>query len=248
MEPGSHQWKKAEERADATRRQYMKVGLLLQGLADRTTILHPHPAQGLNLLDQNAIDDGRVVLVPDAEDAYALGDGSERFTHWHTRVNSQLRPGMRIIVASRSRDFRDLAYNHEDYRRGHSRLHPTTADAPNPTTVHTIEERRPDGGLVIRYARKDEVWTDQGPRPARVRASCTVRADDSFVLAYDAADPDLLRAFLRNRVDRAHYLDMVPVINAALAAKTEERAAEAPFRQMAVGMLMQDTGVPVDEA
>ncbi|MFD0069559.1 hypothetical protein, partial [Streptomyces sp. NPDC127574] len=101
---------------------------------------------------------------------------------------------------------------------------------------------------MIRYARKDEVWTDQGPRPARVRASCTVRADDSFVLAYDAADPDQLRTFLRNRVDRTHYLDMVPVINAALAAKIQERAAEAPFRQMTVGMLMQDTGVPVDEA
>ncbi|MFI6340737.1 hypothetical protein [Streptomyces sp. NPDC050535] len=248
LEPGSHQWEKAEETADATRRQYMKVGLLLQGLADRTTILHPHPEQGLNLLDQNAIDAGRVVLVPDAEDAYALGDGSERFTNWHKRVNAQLRTGMRIIVASRSTAFRDLAYGREDYRRGHSRLHPPTADAPSPGTVHTIEERRPDGGLVIRYARADEVWTDRGPRPARVRASCTVRADDSFVLAYDAADPDLLRAFLRNRVDRAHYLDMVPVINAALAAKAQERAAEAPFRQMAVGMLMQEAGVRVEEA
>ncbi|MFG2422646.1 hypothetical protein ACGFWD_26780 [Streptomyces sp. NPDC048448] len=246
--PGSHQWKKAEEAADATRRQYMKVGLLLQGLADRTTVLHPHPGQGLNLLDQDAIDDGRVVLVPDAEDAYALSDGSERFTDWHKRVNAQLRPGMRVIVASRSTAFRDLAYGREDYRRGHSRLHPPTADAPSPDMVHTIEERRADGGLVIRYARADEVWTDRGPRPARVRASCTVRADDSFVLAYDAADPDLLRAFLRNRVDRAHYLDMVPVINAALAAKVQERAAEAPFRQMAVGMLMQDAGVRVDEA
>lgn len=248
LEPGSLQWKKAEEEADATRRQYMKVGLLLQGLVDRTTILHPHPEEGLTLLDQDAIDAGRVVLIPDAEDSYALGDGSEQFVDWQKRVNSQLRPGMRVIVATRSEAFRQLAYGRDDYRRGHSRLHPATADAPSPGTVYTIEQRRPDGGLVIRYERPDEVWTDRGLRPARVRASCTVRAEDSFVLAYDAAEPDLLRAFLRNRVDRVHYLDMVPVINAALAAKEEERAAEAPFRQMVVGMLMQQSGESLAEA
>lgn len=242
LEPGSLQWKQAEEAADATRRQYMKVGLLLQGLVDRTTILHPHPEQGLNLLDQDAIDAGRVVLVADAEDSYALGDGSERFVDWQKRVNSQLRTGMRVVVASRSEAFRELAYGHDDYRRGHPRLHPATADAPDPGTVHTIEQRRPDGGLVIRYQRPDEVWTDQGLRAAKVRASCTVRAEDPFVLAYDAVEPDVLRSFLRNRVDRVHYLDMVPVINAAVAAKEQERTAEAPFRQMVIGMLMQEPG------
>ncbi|MFJ8158502.1 hypothetical protein [Streptomyces sp. NPDC094468] len=248
VEPGSLQWKQAEERADATRRHYMKAGLLLQGLADRTTILHPHPASGLNLLDQDAIDAGRVVLVPDAEDAYALGDGSERFTDWQRRVNTQLRPGMRIIVAAQSEAFRDLRYRSDDYRRGHSRLHPPTANAPAPGTVYSVEERRPDGGLVIRYPRTDDVWDDNGPRPARVRASCTVYASDPFVLAFDSADPETLRAFLRNRVDRAHYLDMVPVINAALTAKTQEYQDEEPFRQMVSGMLMQHNGVPADEA
>ncbi|MET8411730.1 hypothetical protein ABZV34_27155 [Streptomyces sp. NPDC005195] len=238
LEPGSRQWERAQEQADATRRQYMKVGLLLQGLADRTTILHPHPACGLNLLDQEAIDAGRVVLVPDAEDNYALGDGSERFTDWHKRVNAQLRPGMRVIVATRSEAFRDLAYGRDDYRHGHSRLHPAAASAPDPATVHTIEQRRPDGGLVIRYERPDEVWGARGPRAAKVRASCTVFAADPFLLAYDAADPDLLRSFLRNRTDREHYLDMVPVINAALAAKERERTDEEPFRQMVCGLLM----------
>ncbi|MFJ8785814.1 hypothetical protein [Streptomyces sp. NPDC102476] len=248
LEPGSLQWKKAEEKADATRRQYMKVGLLLQGLVDRTTILHPYPEQGLNLLDQDAIDAGRVVLIPDAEDSYALGDGSERFVDWQKRVNAQLRPGMRVIVASRSEAFRQLAYGRDDYQRGHSRLHPATADAPSPGTIYTIEQRRPDGGLVIRYERTDEIWTDEGLRPARIRASCTVRAEDPFLLAYDAADPDLLRTFLRNRVDREHYLDMVPVINTAVTAKEQERVAEAPFRQMVIGMLMQQSGVSLAEA
>lgn len=248
MEPGSMQWKLAEEKADSTRRHYMKVGLLLQGLVDRTTILHPLPAQGLNLLDQAAIDDGRVVLIPDAEDSLALGDGREPFKAWQARINANLRPGMRIIVATRTEAFRSLAYGREDRRYGHPRLHPAGADAPDPDTIHVIESRRPDGSLVIRYERTDDVWTDRGRRPSRVRASCTVRADDAFVLAYDAADPDLMRSFLRNRVDRVHYLDMVPVINAAIAAKQEERAAEAPFRQMAVGMLMQHTGADLDQA
>ncbi|WP_328373091.1 hypothetical protein OG800_49655 (plasmid) [Streptomyces sp. NBC_00445] len=248
LQPGSLQWKDAEEKANATRRHYMKVGLLLQGLVDRTTILHPHPEDGLNLLDQDAIDAGRVVLIPDAEDSYALGDGSERFADWQQRINTQLRPGMRVIVATKSEAFRDLSYGHSDYRSGHPRLHPTTAEAPDPATVYTIEQRRPDGGLIIRYERTDEVWRDGGPRPAKVRASCTVRAEDPFLLAYDEADPAQLRAFLRNRVDREHYVDMVPVINAAIAAKEEERTVEAPFRQMVVGMLMQKHAGSLAEA
>lgn len=248
LEPGGLRWRDAEEKADATRRHYMSVGLLLQGLADRTTILHPHPDGGLDLLDQDAIDAGRVLLIPDAEDAYALTDGSERFTDWQRRVNKQLRPGMRIIVATRSQAFRDHAYGRDSYRRGHSRLHPTTADYPAPDTVHTIEERRPDGGLVIRYHRTDDVFATDGVRPAKVRASCTVYADDPFVLAYDSADPHQLRAHLRNRSDRTHYLDMVPVINAALAAKTAERAAEQPFRAMVAGQLMQHTGLDTEDA
>ncbi|MFE9687639.1 hypothetical protein [Streptomyces sp. NPDC006285] len=68
-----------------------------------------------------------MVLIPDAEDTYMLGDGYERFTAWQQRVNSQLRPGMRIIVTSKSDAFRQLAYGQDDYRRGHSRLHPSAA-------------------------------------------------------------------------------------------------------------------------
>ena len=248
LEPGSFGWDEAEKRADATRRQYMKVGLLLQGLADRTTILHPHPKEGMNLLDQGAIDAGRILLIPDAEDSYALGDGSERFADWRKRINAHLRPGMRVIVASDSEAFRGLEYDHRDYQHGHARLHPKTSNYPNPKIVYTIEQRRPDGGLVIRYERTDEVWSNERSRPAKTRASCTVYAEDSFVLAYDAADPDLLRSFLRNRTDRVRYLDMVPVINIAIAAKKQEQAAETPFRQMVVGMLMQQPGVDLTEA
>jgi len=51
IEPGTLAWERAEEAADARKRHYMRVGLILQGLADRTTVFHPQPESGINFLD-----------------------------------------------------------------------------------------------------------------------------------------------------------------------------------------------------
>src|SRR5690606_31908201 len=95
MEPGSAEWAKAEERASARTRHYMKVALLLQGLLDRTTVFHPH--DGASFLDQSHYDSGRVRVILDGENA--VTDGRPSFAVWRRERCAQMHAGMLVIGA-----------------------------------------------------------------------------------------------------------------------------------------------------
>lgn len=236
LEPGSHGWQQAEEKQGARERHYMKVALILQGLIDRTTVFHPLPAPGISLLKQDSYDAGHVVLID--EDENALGTGRQPFREWLREHNAELRPGMRIVGAFNSEDFRQYRY---ERNAGHERITPSGAAYPESHVLHHIDERRADGGLVFRYERVgDIVWDDwdTGPRPPKTRATCTVYATDEFIIPVDLVDEADMLAYLQSRTERHNYLSMFPVLKAAIRVKREERAAEEPFRVMLAGRLM----------
>lgn len=247
VQPGSDQWLELEKIASAKRRHYMRIMLVLQGVVDRTTTWQPLPdGPHLSLMDVRAQEDGRVVLIQDDEDSMLLGDGAESFTHWQQRMNKQLRPGLRI-VGDWSRRY-DREY--DDYDK--SRVHPRGAQGLDAKTPYLLEKRR-EGGLVFYFERTDKVYRRDVPVPGKPgytyasphpveatrRASFLVYPDDQWVLPYDLASTTDLERFLASRQERSkHFLRMVPVIRAALAAKQAEAETEAPFRELLAGMLV----------
>ncbi|WP_048545312.1 hypothetical protein [Nostocoides jenkinsii] len=76
LEPGSAAWVRAESLADAKRRHFMRLMLVIQGLVDRSACLLPQPDGGLNVMSLAAQDSGRVILLD--EEAKALGDSRPR--------------------------------------------------------------------------------------------------------------------------------------------------------------------------
>lgn len=258
LEPGSQEWLKLEARADERRRHYMRIMLVLQGLLDRTSAWAPLPEGGVNLLDVRAQTSGKVVLLADDEDSMLLTDGRESFRDWQTRLNAQLRTGLRVIGAFRSSDFDDLRRDWNDrWSSDHPRLHPSSAPNP-PSEVPLLIEGQRAGGFVVRYERTDQVWRRNVPVPGRPgyvypqkavtptqRASCVIKADDTFVLPFDLATVQDLRYYLASRTERGtHFLTMVPVLRAALAAKEAEAAQEAPFRQLLTDRLLAEGADP----
>lgn len=259
--PGSEEWLAMEKIADGRRRHYMRIMLVLQGLIDRTPAWHPLPPGGINLLSVQAQDDGRVVLIQDAEESIQLTDGRESFRAWQRRLNGLLRPGLRLIGDWHNADFSHL---HEKDWRGRSfnpRVRPETClSLPDPTVPHLIEDRR-DGGLVIRFERTDLVYRRNVPVPDKPgyvyrgehsvepsrRASVLVMPDDTWVLPYDLVTVPDLEYYLNSRDNRSkHFLSMVPTIRAALAAKKAEAETEAPFREF-LGRLLIAEGVEEDQ-
>ena len=252
LKPGSSEWMKAEKAADARQRHYMRVALIMQGLVERTTVFHPLPAPDISFLGPEAYDAGYVRIVTDAE--FALTTGRESFREWQTRLNAELRTGMRIVGNFRGEGWRavDEAYDYAGKKRygEHSRRGPVTAPDPPSNTILTIEKRKNDGGLVCFYERTDmkrvKRWVPDEGRPGwgweryveepyKTRASVTVYPEDRFILPFDLVDIPTMETLINSRLERTDYLDMVPTIKAAIIAKQEEYDLEAPFRMLIRG-------------
>lgn len=257
VKPGSAEWMELEKAADAKRRHYMRLMLVLQGILDRTTALHPLPGGTVNLMDVRAQDNGQVILIQDDENSLQLTDGHESFAAWQERLNAQMRPGMRIVANFTSEGF--LGHRpHDAHGRitpwENTRLSPTKASTPQSGDPYLLEGRRGDG-FFFRYERTDEIWKRDVPVPDRPgyvyrtempvapsrRASCMVKASDDWVIPFDLATVDDLRYFLNSRTERSkHFLSLVPVVQAALDAKEAESAQEGPFRSLLGDMLAHE--------
>lgn len=260
LEPGDDGYDQAAERAAYRERDYTRMGLILQGLGERTAVFHPLPAEGLHFLDGSAAQRGDVIFIRDAE--RTMGKGDEDFDTWLRRVNGELQVGMRIVGAFHGYDGnfrRENEYERRegDNRRGHSRLSPPAASYPKDDEAHTLESRYREGFKFL-YQRTDTRWGYR-PNPDRPgyemwteleyekRASCTIYPEDRFILAVDTTDREQMEGFLRDRLQRHHYLDMFPLLSRAIAFKRAEEEAEAPFCDLLRGELMKE-GVSADDA
>jgi len=83
LRPGSKSFIEAMDRADAIRRHYLRLLMVLQGLVDRTLLLAPFPRdQRPNLLDPDSWGD-QIRFVRDAEDV--VTDGRPTFRECSAR-------------------------------------------------------------------------------------------------------------------------------------------------------------------
>lgn len=243
--PGSDEWLKLEKVADAKRRHYMRVIMVLQGIVDRTTVWAPLPPEGVNFLDVRSQDLGRVVLIQDGDTSIQLGDGHETFADYQKRLNGLLRPGLRIIGNWDNDEMHGERRDAEKYN-GTWRVRPRHANLPQADVPHLIEARE-DRYLIIRYPRTGVIYSGYDITEPKNRASCQVDAQaDKWVLPFDLTEVKDLEYFLNSREERGkHFLTMVPTVRAALAAKQDEAQTEAPFRVL-LGQLLMNEGAEAE--
>lgn len=247
LDPESIDFEKAEAQAEAHQRHYMRMGLVLQGLVERTTVFHPLPGEKVSFLTPESHERGEVVFILDGE--RTIGSGREPFLEWQRRLNGQLEVGMRIVGTFYGNDFRE-ADDYPSYS-GHSRLHPDTAKRPESLAPHVIETKT-EGGFIIRYDRGEILpggyYSHEPARPAKVRASCRLRPTDRFILPLDLVEVDELQEYLVARLERAEYSSMFPLIKAVIRVKEKEAAAEEPFRRLLEAEISRTHNVSVADA
>lgn len=265
--PGTPGWARAEQAQDAQQRHFMRIALVLQGLVDRTGVWHPLPPAGLNLLHPDTYAQGRAVLRTDAE--ALLTTGREPFYAWVTRLNAQLRPGMRIVGAFDTDAFaraggegRDGATYFPNKRiRPYSQAYsPSSYDATEAPPSHVIHRLQcwttcmGERGLAFHYPRTQEKWMrDEWGRSERrapkTRATAIIiPSEDTFVLPFDLVRVEEMERYLAARTERHAYTDMMPLLHAAVAAKRAEHAAEAPFRTLLAAEIARSAGVDITDA
>ena len=238
--PGSREWVQAEKVADAKTRHYMKVALILQGLVDRTAVLHPLPPAGLNLLGQDDYDRGAVVLIADNE--LAIGMGLPSFSDWQRERLDRLGVGRRVLG-----HFKE--YFGTDER---SRIHPKTASGPKKLVAHTITKKDAES-FYFSYDRSDSIWRPGEWQGSKAKTRAQYRLDrhpwgaQSYIPVDDVTVEEI-RYYLGSRSERHAYKDMFPALQAALAFKEAEDLAEAPFRSLLAAALVAESLAPEDSS
>ena len=251
LSPGTDAWMKAEKAAGARERHFMRIALVLQGLIDRTAVFAPLPKPGVSLLTPQDYDDGHVVLI--ADDENQLTTGRIPFYRWITALNSQLRTGMRVMITTGHNDWPERSRQRWSFNE-HPRLHPPRAESPETGAVYTLTRKgKRAGEFTFSYPRTEKVWIrnewgQEEERVPKTPASCTIRTSDPFVIPIDLVDVATMREYLGSRLERHAYVEMFPVLRAAIEFKEAEAAAEGPFRDLLAGQVAQNEDVTLDEA
>jgi hypothetical protein len=72
--------------------------------------------------------------------------------------------------------------------------------------------------------------------------------EDTFILPFDLVSVKEMENYLQLRSERHNYIDMLPLLKSAIAAKKQEEKSEEPFRKLIVGELMSKVGFDYEEA
>lgn len=243
LKPGSRGWDEAADKADERKRHFMRVALILQGLVDRTTVLRPLPPQGINFLDPRAHEKEHVRFIMDAENLLTDGRNYPPFRDWQKERNAQLAPGFRIIGAFSSFKFeKDTHKVEQKGERGytrveHSRINPSWGEYP-PSGVPLAVTSEVEKGKRFRCA-----FDPSEGSYREKRCSVEIRISDRYVLPFDLATIEDMEYYLHSRINREAYIDMFPVLKAAIYAKERELEEEAPFRELLIGKMAEITSL-----
>lgn len=243
LQPGTEAWEKAEKLSDLRTRHYMKVALLLEGIAERTTVLHPNT--GVSFLDQSHYDDGRVQIIMDGENALSMG--RKPFTEWQRDLMKSLREGMRIVGAFATRMH---TYSRKDSYSAQVRPEGAT---PSNSEIYIVKEHENTWHgwhWAFTFARHDSnIWDDElgDFRAPKTKGTGYLYGSEEWIVPLDLVSIEEIDYYLNSRTERHAYLNMIPTLRAARAILVAEREAEEPFRTALTGALTAG-GTSIDDA
>lgn len=197
-------------------KKYNRVALIIQGLYDRSLVLHPHPpvkswtAEGF---------DSAITLVNDSTTALNYGEPPD-FEAYRSRINSTLKTGSIVVgqqdawqaveaVKENARMDADYRHKRSDYRPRRYKPYgdPGPAD-PGPVASYS------KAGAVFKWAKARETnggsWKllpDQVTRTIRISPTKLLNVD-----AYQIGD---FKQFFQDPRTRARYLQWAPLLLAA---------------------------------
>jgi hypothetical protein len=196
----------------ATMREYNRIALVIQGLFDRSMVLHPHApvrswtAEGFETA---------ITLVRDADRALYAGDKPD-FEAYRARVNSSLDEGSIVYgaddfwaekeaikeCARRDRDWRDKsAYRPERFR---------PYGNPGPGILTRIETWSPRARKATFRWLRDKANSWRGEKIA-----CSLTVPESRLFNVSAYQPGDFKQFFADPRTRAEYLKWAPMLLAA---------------------------------
>ena len=200
----------AMRRVRAATLEHNRVAVIVQGLLDRSTCLHPHPPWRIWTPEGFA---AGVELVYDVSRAIAPGEAPD-FEEYRRQLNRGLRPGCHTIGQ------RDAWLVHmEDLYGDKARWRCEGRHGRGPGEIHRVHQVRRDGSYEFRWTRDRArpKWVDHPTRPGylkaefpeiEVRWSCAA----DRLTCVDAYTPGDFHLFFDDPRTRADYLEWAPIL------------------------------------
>lgn len=225
---------------------YQRQFIMMQGLIDRTDILHPLK-EHIKLMDLDldkttavrfVYDDGLLLAPP----------GHIPYKEWVTKINATIEEGSRIVV---------VGYGDREYKRYDNRFGYKSENLPasphkgvytvemkrNSKGIHTpwvgYQEEPPKEAMCIYYNPGDEInnWWDRDfiPHERKHNISYLINPKrDKFYLNFDAVTTKDIDYYLDSRLDRREYLKMMPMLWEVRKQKQKEEEEEHDFLLMVI--------------
>lgn len=235
--------------------RYQRQFIMLQGLIDRTEILHPiKETIRLATID---LDTTKLVRLIYDDGPSLVHKGHVPFLEWMKGINEKIDEGSRIVITGKgvreARRFDERFAEREDHRSGRElTYHLPSLPEAGLYTVYKKKKRpedkfgfrNPNWGpdvrelLCIRYNPGDEVrnmwdrWDDGHERKSNI--SYNILKDDDFILNFDEATIEDMEYYLNSRIDRRHYVTMMPILWELHQQKIKEAEKEQDFLLMIV--------------
>ena len=229
-ESGTHYWgsNKKEQIEDFIDR-YKFNFCLLQGLLDRSDVLAPH--HPVNLFT-DGLDSPYVEFIYDAG-VKKLTDGHPSYWEFVKEVNKDIKVGSRVLFLETYVAGTQERFDERFYSWSRNRDDDWGLPGRPSTGVYNIEKNSA-GEFVIKYmpTHEDDWWRET---ERKNRIAFKVYTDEREVLNYDALDLETVEYYLNNRVNRADYLDVMPMLESVHAKLVEETELEKSFIMMLKG-------------
>jgi len=194
---------------------------LLQGLLDRSDVLTPH--EPVNLFKEG-LESPYVNFVYDAE-YKRVGNGRPDYWQFVKEVNNDLKVGSRVIFLNEYVQGVQDRFDERYYSWRRDRDDDWGLPVKPNSGIYTLEKNSA-GDFVIKYLPPKNWWSEEDRKN---RIAFKVYTDNREILNYDALDLETVEYYLNNRINRADYLDIMPMLENVHKQLLLEQEKEASF-------------------
>lgn len=238
MQADEFQKESCKDEIQSANERYYRIILFLQGLMDHTEVFNPVP-DGVNLFKPESYA-GWVNLVYDDEPS--LTDGRLSYAEWLTRINDGIKRGSRIVYCAPDRN--DIGWHKGDLRsfanRHLMRFYENEFAIPDlPVSgIYTVDDVKYENQafLGFKYMPEDNGGFGYYSDTRKNRLTYRLRQEDK-IINYDRISLEDIEFYLNSRLERKHYLNVLPVLLEVRKSLLREQKQEDAFRWMMIGEL-----------
>ena len=237
MQANEFQKESCKDEIQSANERYCRIILFLQGLMDHTEVFNPVP-DGVNLFKPESYA-GWVNMVYDDEPS--LTDGRLSYAEWLIRINDGIKRGSRIVYCAPDRY--DIGWHKGDLRsfanRHLMRFYENEFAIPDlPVSgIYTVDDVKYENQafLGFKYMPEDNGFGYYSDA-RKNRLTFRLRHEDK-VINYDRISLEDIEFYLNSRLERKHYLNVLPVLLEVRKSLLREQKQEDAFRWMMIGEL-----------